>query len=88
VTGHYPLIRIKVVNQDGEHLHMPASILPTIEAGKAVEIIKQNMAREMKQKFPPLKKVYWGTDGVWSDGYFASTVGINEEVIKAYIESR
>ena len=54
--------------------------------GKAVGIIKQNTAKEMKQKFPFLKQVYWGSEGIWSDGYFVSTVGINEDVIKAYIE--
>ena len=88
ITGHYPLIKIKVGKQDRDHVHMLVSIPPTMAVGKAVGIIKQNIAREMKQKFPFLKQVYWGSDGVWSDGYFVSTVGINEEVIKAYIESQ
>jgi hypothetical protein len=39
-------------------------------------------SRDLKKKFPFLKDVYWGTDGIWSDGYFVSTVGINEEVIR------
>jgi len=88
ITEHYPLIKIKVANQDKDHVHMLVSIPPTMAVGKAVGIIKQNTAREMKQKFPFLKQVYWGSDGVWSDGYFVSTMGINEEVIKAYIESQ
>jgi len=88
ITEHYPLIKIKVANQDRDHIHMLVSIPPTVSVGKVVGIIKQNTAREMKQKFPFLKQVYWGSDGVWSDGYFVSTVGINEEVIKAYIESQ
>lgn len=37
-------------------------------------------------RFPFLKKVYWGADGIWSDSYFVSTVGINEKVIRSYIE--
>ncbi|MGB3023188.1 MAG: transposase, partial [Candidatus Saccharimonadales bacterium] len=37
---------------------------------------------------PFLKNVYWGTDGIWSDGYFVSTVGINESVIRKYIENQ
>jgi putative transposase len=86
VTEHYPLIKIKVGNQDRDHIHLLVSIPPTMAVGKAVGIIKQNMAKEMKQKFPFLKQVYWGSEGIWSDGYFVSTVGINEEVIKAYIE--
>jgi REP element-mobilizing transposase RayT len=34
-----------------------------------------------------LKEVYWGSDGIWSDSYFASTVGVNE-VIRRYIEQQ
>ncbi len=37
-------------------------------------------------KFPFLDKVYWGVEGIWSIGYFVSTVGINESVIRKYIE--
>ena len=33
-------------------------------------------------------KAYWGADGIWSDGYFVSTVGIDEVVIKRYIEKQ
>ena len=54
--------------------------------GKVVGIIKQNTSREIKQKFPFLRKVYWGTDAVWSEGYYVSTVGANEAEIRAYIE--
>ena len=46
------------------------------------------MSRELKQKFPFLKKVYWGSDVVWSEGYFVSTVGIDEAVIQKYIEKQ
>ena len=53
-----------------------------------IGIIKQNTLRELKQKFPFLKKVYWGTDAEWSEGYFASTVGIDEAVVQAYIEEQ
>jgi putative transposase len=59
-----------------------------MRVGQAVAIIKQNTARELKQKFPFLKQVYWGTEAVWSEGYFASTVGANESIIKRYIENQ
>jgi len=51
-------------------------------------IIKSNTSRYLKKKFPFLKKDYWGRDGVWSDGYFVSTVGVNKEVIRNYIEQQ
>ena len=30
--------------------------------------------------------IYWGIDGMWSDGYFVSTVGVNADIIRNYIE--
>ncbi len=88
VTEHYPLIRFKTVNHDKDHIHFLVSIPPTMTVGKVIGIIKQNTSRELKQKFPFLKKVYWGTDAVWSEGYFASTVGIDEADVQAYIEEQ
>ena len=88
ITAHYPLVRFEVVNHDIDHIHLLVSIPPTMSVGKAVGIIKQNTAFELKKKFPFLKKVYWGTDSIWSDSYFASTVGANEVVVKKYIEDQ
>src|SRR3972149_7810867 len=88
ITEHYPLIKFKTMNHDKDHIHMQVSIPPTMSVGKAVGLIKQNTARELKQKFPFLKKVYWGTEAIWSEGYFVSTVGINEAMIQRYIEEQ
>jgi putative transposase len=86
IKKYYPYIEFKEVNHDKDHVHMLVSIPPTIGVGKMIGIIKANLARDLKQKFPFLKDVYWGTDGVWSDSYFVSTVGVNEEIIRKYIE--
>ena len=56
--------------------------------GKAIGLIKQNTARDLKQKFPFLREVYWGTEAIWSEGYFASTVGVTDKVIRKYIENQ
>ena len=88
ISEHYPTIRFRTVNHDKDHIHLHLTIPPTMAVGKAVGIIKQNTARELKQKFPHIKEMYWGTDGVWSDGYFVTTVGIDEGMIKAYIEKQ
>ncbi len=88
ITEHYPLIRFKIINHDKDDIHFHISIPPTISVGKVVGIIKQNSSRELKQKFSFLKQVYWGMDGIWSEGYFVSTVGVDEEVIRAYINNQ
>lgn len=57
-----------------------------MSVGKVVGILKTNTSRRLKEKFNFLKDVYWGADGVWSDGYFVSTVGIDKEIIRKYIQ--
>ena len=88
ISVHYPAIRIREINHDKDHLHLLVSIPPTMTVGKVVGLIKQNTARDMKQKFPVIKEIYWGTDAIWSEGYFVSMVGINEAIIKKYIEEQ
>ncbi len=85
VRKYYPLIEIEVINEDKDHIHMLVSIPPTMRVGKVVGILKSNTAKRLKQKFPIIREMYWGTDSVWSDGYFVSTSGINEKVIRKYI---
>ena len=88
VTEHYPLLYFETVNHDKDHIHIHMSIPPTMAVGKVIGIIKQNSTKGMKQKFPYLRKVYWGTESIWSEGYFVSTVGVDETVIRAYIENQ
>ena len=59
-----------------------------MNVGSVIRVIKSNTSRVLKQKFPFLKQLYWGTDGIWSDGYFVSTIGVNEQQIKTYIENQ
>ena len=86
VTEHYPLITFKTMNHDKDHIHLHLSIPPKIRVSDAVRTIKSISGRLLKKKFEYMRKAYWGVDGIWSDGYFVSTVGINEYAIKRYIE--
>ena len=86
VKDHYPEIDILEIEHDKDHVHMLVSIPPKMSVGKVVGLLKANTSRCLKEKFPFLKEVYWGTDGVWSEGYFVSTVGIDEEIIRKYIQ--
>lgn len=88
IRKYYPLIEFETKNHDKDHVHILVSIPPTMTVGSVVRIIKSNTGKSVKQKFPFLNEVYWGSAGIWSDGYFVSTVGINERVIKDYIEQQ
>ena len=88
IEEHYPDIIFKQVNTDKDHMHILASIPPSWSVGKVVGIVKANTAKAMKANFPFLKEVYWGTDSIWSQGYFVSTVGIDQKTIEAYINNQ
>ena len=85
VSKHYPDIRISSAKTDQDHIHFLASIPPRFSVSKVVNLLKSNTGRAMREKFPFLNDVYWGDDGIWSGGYFVSTVGINEDMIRKYI---
>ena len=85
ITTYYPKIYIKEANHDRDHIHLLISIPPQMSVGSVIRLLKTNTARKIKEKFPSLKKHYWGIDSLWSEGYFVSTVGITTETIKLYI---
>ena len=88
VTEHYPRLRIKEINHDINHVHILISIPPQMSVGSVVRLLKTNTSRKIKTQFKFLQNLYFGTDGIWSDGYFVSTVGVNTETIKRYIENQ
>lgn len=85
---HRPDLIIKEVKTDKDHIHLLISIPPTVTVGSVVRLIKTNTAKALNEKFPHLRKVYRGTQSVWSAGYFVSTIGINEAVIRRYIQNQ
>ena len=84
VSKFQPEIEIVAVNTDIDHMHLLVSIPPKFSVSEVVKMIKAHTGTAMRRKFPFLDKVYWGVNGIWSIGYFVSTVGINEETIRKY----
>ena len=83
-----PEVEILEVNHDDDHIHMLLSILPKMKVCDVVRRIKSVTGRLLKRKFDYMRKAYWGVDGIWSDGYFVSTVGLDEDIIRRYIEKQ
>ena len=86
INKYYPDIGIKEVNTDLNHMHLLVSIPPKYAVSKVVNIIKSNTGRRMRERFKFLDKMYVRQEGIWSVGYFVSTVGLNEATIKRYIQ--
>ena len=85
ITRVYPDIVIKEANCDEDNIHLLMSIPPKRAVSWVVNVLKSNTARLFRQKYPFLNKMYVKKAGIWSAGYFVSTVGVNEQVIAAYI---
>ena len=69
-----------------DHVHVHMVIPPKYAVSMVVETLKKNTSRELNLKFRFLKKFYRDNEGMWSTGFFVSTVGINERIIKKYVE--
>jgi putative transposase len=86
ICQHYPDLELHEAKTDEDHLHFLISIPPKWSISQAVNILKSNTARAMRRKFPFLNQLYDRHIGLWSDGYFISTAGVNEDQIRKYIQ--
>jgi len=85
IQKHHPDIEIEQYSIQGDHLHLIMVIPPRYSVLSIVGKIKANTSREIRKRFSWVKEIYWRNE-FWSPGFFSSTVGINEQVIKRYIE--
>ena len=79
-------VEIKTIGFDRDHLHMVMSIPPKYSISSVMGKLKSQSASRLRKAFPWLAKVYWDENIVWSPGYFISSVGVDEETIKNYVE--
>lgn len=81
-----PEVEILEIGTDKDHVHLYMVIPPKYAVSDIIGTMKCNTARRLNKKFPFLEKVYWGTDSIWSKGFFVSTVGVNEQTIRNYVQ--
>jgi putative transposase len=69
-----------------DHIHLVVSIPPKVSVSEMMGILKGKLAIKLFKSYPKMKqKPYWGNH-FWARGYFVSTVGIDEDVIKRYVK--
>jgi len=88
IRKYYPDWEYIEIGINKDHVRLYMVIPPKYAVNKVVETIKNNTSRSLSIKFAFLKKVYWDRKGICGKGYFVSTVGINEEVIRRYVQSQ
>ena len=85
IRKNYPEIEYVQRNIQPDHVHIVLSFPPKYSIAKVVQIIKSNTGKAMWEKFDFLRKRYYGRGGIWSAGYFVSTVGLDEKLIEKYV---
>lgn len=82
----YPTLHLWSMNTGQDHVHMQLEVPPNILVSDAVGKLKANSSFHLRKKFKFIKDIYLEKDDIWSVGYFSSTIGLNEEQIRRYIE--
>ena len=86
-TKKYPTLHILAFNTSDDHVHIQIEIPPNLSIATVVQRLKSESSAILKKRFKFIRDIY--LDGsIWSVGYFVSTIGLNEEMIKKYIANQ
>ena len=79
------LVSLFVIKKD--HIHMLVSIPPKMSVSSFMGYLKGKSALMIFDRHANLKYKF-GNRHFWSEGYYVSTVGLNEATIKKYIQDQ
>jgi putative transposase len=79
--------KIEVGHLMPDHVHMCISVPPKYAVSNVVGFIKGKSAISIARQFMGKAKNFTG-ENFWARGYFVSTAGLDEEVVKAYIREQ
>jgi len=78
-------IEIMEMNVQSDHIHLVVWIPPKYAVSAVMGYLKGKLAIRLLQKYERLGKQFWGRH-LWGRGYCVSTVGIDEERIREYVQ--
>ena len=70
-----------------DHVHLVVSIPPKISVSNFMGYLKGKSALMMFERHSNLKYKF-GNRHFWAEGYYVSTVGLNEETIRKYVREQ
>ena len=85
IIKYHPEININKYNVRVDHVHLIIEIPPKYSVAMIVGKLKQNSSRKIRERFEWLGEMY-KTGEFWSPGYFSSTIGLEEQQIRKYVE--
>lgn len=75
---------------DKDHIHILLSYSPDVKVSTIVKELKQYSTYQMWLHHSDiLQTVYWKNKTLWSDGYFACSIGqVSQDIIEKYIQNQ
>jgi putative transposase len=82
--------KILEMETDKDHIHFLIKSEPKVSVLAIVRRLKQESTiRLWKTQKEYLRKCYWNENTLWSDGYFASTIGnVSKEAAEYYLRNQ
>ena len=78
-------VGVKELSVRPDHVHLVCSIPPKVAVSKFMGLLKGKLAIKLFKSYPKMRqKPYW-RNHFWARGYFVSTVGVDEEMIRRYV---
>lgn len=81
----YPTLHVFTANTDRDHIHLQLEAPPSITIASVVQKLKASTSFYLRKRFKFIREIYLEKEGIWSVGYFVSSIGLNETQIKQYI---
>lgn len=79
---HWEIIELNIQE---DHIHLCILITPKDSISYTMQIIKGKSSAWIKKKIKRTKGLY-ERQSLWARGYFVSTIGIDENIIKRYVK--
>ncbi len=78
-------IEVIEMNVQSDHIHLIVWIPPKYAVSEVMGYLKGKLAIRIFQRYERLGKQFWGRH-LWGRGYCVSTVGIDEQRIREYVQ--
>jgi putative transposase len=85
IQPYHPDVTVQQWSVQIDHIHVVMVIPPKYAVSSIVGKMKANLSRQLRLRYPELKRTYWGAV-LWSPGFFSFPVGLNEAVIRRYVD--
>ena len=78
-------VEVLELNVQPDHVHLIVSIPPKYAVSSVMGFLKGKLSLRLFQRYERLSHQYWGRR-LWSRGYCVSTIGLNEDKIRKYVQ--